>query len=49
MTILHALNPKDASVLLVEDDAGDQEIATRALKTFGIRRWKAALSRAAPS
>ena len=38
--MLQALNPKDAHVLIVEDSPQDQEIATRALKTFGIRHWR---------
>jgi len=37
-----ALNPKDARVLMVEDSPNDQEIATRALKNFGIRHWRLA-------
>jgi CheY-like chemotaxis protein len=35
--LLQALNPKDARVLIVEDSPNDQEIVTRALRTFGIR------------
>lgn len=31
------LNPKDATVLLVEDNSGDSVIAVRALKAFGIK------------
>jgi CheY-like chemotaxis protein len=38
--MLQALNPKDARVLVVEDSPNDQAIATRALKTFGIRHMK---------
>jgi CheY-like chemotaxis protein len=37
--VVQALNPKHASVLLVEDSPNDQAIATRALKNFGIRHW----------
>lgn len=37
--MVQALNPKHASVLLVEDSPNDQAIATRALKNFGIRHW----------
>ncbi len=35
--MLQALNPRDARVLVVEDSPDDQAIASRALKTFGIR------------
>ena len=35
-------SPKDARVLVVEDSPNDQEIATRALKNFGIRHWRLA-------
>jgi DNA-binding NarL/FixJ family response regulator len=37
-----ALNPGDASVLMVEDSPNDQMIGTRALKNFGIRHWRLA-------
>lgn len=40
--VLKPFNPKDAHVLIVEDSPQDQEIATRALKTFGIRNWRTA-------
>jgi DNA-binding NarL/FixJ family response regulator len=40
--MLQALNPKDARVLIVEDNPNDQEIVARALKTFGIRHWRLA-------
>ncbi|HLG10216.1 MAG TPA: response regulator [Dehalococcoidia bacterium] len=36
------LKPRDARVLMVEDSPNDQEIATRALKNFGIRHWRLA-------
>jgi CheY-like chemotaxis protein len=36
------LKPKDARVLMVEDSPNDQEIATRALKNYGIRHWRIA-------
>ncbi len=37
---LTALNPKLARVLVVEDSPDDQQIVSRALKTFGIRHQK---------
>ncbi|HEY4685787.1 MAG TPA: response regulator [Dehalococcoidia bacterium] len=40
--MLQALNPKDARVLVVEDSPSDQAIASRALKTFGIRHMRLA-------
>lgn len=40
MTMLKPLNPKDAQVLVVEDSPNDQQIISRALKTFGIRHWQ---------
>lgn len=33
-----SLNPKDASVLVVEDNADDARVITRVLQNFGIRR-----------
>src|SRR3972149_3849186 len=42
--MLQALNPKDARVLVVEDSPNDQAIATRALKTYGIRHMHLAKS-----
>jgi|SRR3990170_1675720 len=42
--MLQALNPKDARVLVVEDSPNDQAIATRALKTYGIRHMRLAES-----
>ena len=40
--MLKALNPKDSSVLIVEDNPDDALIAARALQTFGIRHVYAA-------
>lgn len=40
--MLKALNPKDSSVLIVEDNPDDALIAARALQTFGIRKVYAA-------
>ena len=37
---LKPLNPKDAQVLVVEDSPNDQQIISRALKTYGIRHWQ---------
>ncbi len=36
------LSPKNARVLIVEDSPNDQEIATRALKNFGVRNFRLA-------
>ena len=40
--MIAALDPRDTSVLVVEDSPNDQEITKRALKTFGIRDWHVA-------
>jgi CheY-like chemotaxis protein len=39
-----SINPKNARVLLVEDSPNDREIATRAIKAFGIRHCSVAKS-----
>ena len=39
--VMQALNPRNARVLVVEDSREDQQIALRALKTYGIRYTQA--------